>query len=364
MKIVCISMSKIPSDSANSIQVMKVCQAFTQLGHEVILLVPGPQPKDLQSNNLLAHYGLMTLFKIEWLLAGSRRMFPWKAIAHAHHLGADLLYVWPVQSAVLGLLAGMPSILELHDFPAGHFGPLWFQLFRALPGRKRILPITNALRRDLKLPKEQTIIAPNGVELERYATLPDTLAVRKELNLPAGKTVLCTGHLYAGRGADLFLNLAAKFPAVSFVWVGGRTEDVVTWRQRAADLPNVTLTGFIPNQNIPLYQAAADVLLMPYERMIAGSSGGNSADICSPMKMFEYMASGRAIITSDLPVLHEVLDDKSAVFCPPGAIEAWGSALGALLTDDERRRILGLRARRVVQGYSWIERARRSLEGF
>jgi glycosyltransferase involved in cell wall biosynthesis len=98
--------------------------------------------------------------------------------------------------------------------------------------------------------------------------------------------------------------------------------------------------------------------------MIAGSSGGNSADICSPMKMFEYMASGRAILTSDLPVIHEVLDDKSAVFCPPDDTHAWSLALEKLLSDDEYRYAIGQNALRAAQGYSWIERARRSLEGF
>jgi glycosyltransferase involved in cell wall biosynthesis len=357
-------MSKIPSDSANSIQVMKVCQAITQLGHEVTLLVPGPQPKNLPDTDLLDHYGLKNLFVIEWLPVKSRRMFPWKASARARQLGADLLYTWPVQSAVLGLFSGMPSMLEMHDLPGGTFGPLWFWLFRVIPGRKRALPITDALRRELNLQKDIAVVVPNGVELERYSALPDAASARKELGLPGGKTVLCTGHLYTGRGGQLFLDLAAKFPAVNFVWVGGRKEDVSTWRQRAADLTNVTFTGFIANQRIPMYQAAADVLLMPYERMIAGSSGGNSADICSPMKMFEYMASRRAILTSDLPVIHEVLDDKSAVFCPPGDTQAWCLALENLLSDDEHRYTIGQSAFRAAQDYSWIERARRSLGGF
>ncbi len=214
-------MSKIPSDSANSIQVMKVCQAITQLGHEVTLLVPGPQPINLPGTDLLDHYGLKNLFNIEWLPVTSRRMFPWKASAHARHLGADLLYNWPVQSAVLGLFSRMPSLLEMHDVPGGFFGPLWFWLFRVIPGRKRALPITDALRCKLKLQPVNAVVVSNGVELERYVALPDAPRARKELGLPDGKTVLCTGHLYVGRGGQLFLDLAAKFPAISFVWVEG-----------------------------------------------------------------------------------------------------------------------------------------------
>ena len=366
MRIVCISTSQVPSDTANSIQVMKVCQGFTQLGHDVILLVPGPRPEDLESTALQEHYGLRTLFNIEWLPVRARRLFPWKAVIDAHRLGADLLYVWPLQSAVLGLMARMPSMLELHDFPSGRFGPLWLSLFLTIPGRKRVLPITNALRAALHLPTGRTVIAPDGVDLERYASLPDPELARRELGLPAAFTILCTGHLYEGRGADLFLELARKFPQASFVWVGGRSADVNIWSSRAAaqTLVNTTFTGFIPNERIPHYQSAADVLLMPYQRTVATSSGGNTAEICSPMKMFEYMAAGRAILTSDLPVLREVLDETTAVFCPLDNLAAWETALAGLLTNKKQRQALGRRARLAVEQYSWIERAKLVLKGF
>jgi glycosyltransferase involved in cell wall biosynthesis len=362
MKIICIASSQVPSDTANSIQVMKVCQAFTQLGHTVTLLVPGPQPS---SSNLQQHYGLTTLFPIEWLPVKNRRLFPWEAVQRARAIGADLLYCWPLQSAVLGLLiAGLPSMVELHDFPTGHFGPFWLKIYLHLPGRKRLLPITDALRLALHLPERYTIVAPDGVDLERYAALPDPVSARRALDLPEAPTVLCSGHLYDGRGADLFLALAEKFPAASFIWVGGRSVDVDTWRGRAVHLANITFTGFIPNEHIPSYQAAGDVLLMPYGRMITTSSGGDTAAVCSPMKMFEYMAAGRAILASDLPVLHEVLDESMAIFCPPEAVDNWAEVLRNLLGDPKLRQTLGQRARTAVREYSWIERAKRILEEF
>jgi len=142
----------------------------------------------------------------------------------------------------------------MHDFPGGFFGPFWFRLFVSWHGRKRLLPITAALRTVLErnyrhLPDEQVVIAPDGVDLERYASLPDPVTARRELGLPVASTVLCTGHLYEGRGADLFLALAGKYPQVSFVWVGGRPTYVETWKSRAAaqSLANVTFTGFVSN---------------------------------------------------------------------------------------------------------------------
>jgi len=373
MKIVCVSASRVPSDTANSIQVMKVCQAFVQLGHALTLLVPGDPaaPAPVDEGLLLSHYGLQTAFPVEWLPVRDRRAFPGRAVRRGCDLGADVLYAWPVQVAARGLLAGLPVLLEMHDIPAGGFGPLWYRLFLSLPGRKRLLPITDALRHALETKYGaphggEAIVAPDGVDLERYAGLPDPEAARKDLGLAPGLTVACTGHLYAGRGVDLFLELAAQFPGTNFLWVGGRPADVDEARRKAAaaGAERVAFTGFVPNARIPLYQSAAEVLLMPYGRAVTTSSGGNTAAICSPMKMFEYLAAGRAILTSDLPVLREVLDESCAVFCPPEDAQAWGAALGGLIADGQRRQALGRRAREVAAQYAWDVRARHILEGF
>jgi glycosyltransferase involved in cell wall biosynthesis len=156
--------------------------------------------------------------------------------------------------------------------------------------------------------------------------------------------------------------------------VGGRPEDVSMWKQRAEteSISNVTFTGFIPNRDLPLYQAAADILLMPYSRSIMGSSGtADSASVASPMKMFEYMAAGRAIVTADLPVIREVLNESNVVFCKPGEIgnseliiSNWRSEIEKLLGDEVRRVELGKRVREVVESYTWLARAERVLEGF
>jgi glycosyltransferase involved in cell wall biosynthesis len=372
MNITAIAGARIPSDTANSLQVMKVCQALVQLGHKVTLLVPAqPSTSNLQTPNLQTLYGLNTAFNIEYLPAlGSfgRRLFTLKAVLHAQK--SDLVYTWFPQSAVFALLARRPVVFEIHEPPSGLFGPLWYRLFAALSGRKRLLSITQALVQVLNrdygthLRTDEIIIGPNGVDIDRFASLPDPESARRQIGLTQAPTVLCTGHLYAGRGADLFLALAGSAPDARFAWVGGRPQDVAEWRGKAAGLANVTFTGFVPNQEIPLHQAAGDVLLMPYGRTIAGSSGGNSAEICSPMKMFEYMAAGRAILTSDLPVIREVLDETTAVFCPPEDVTSWQASLRSLLDDPSRRKTLGESARRAVEKYTWQARAERTLSGF
>ena len=370
MIIVAVAGSTIPSNTANSLQVMKACQALTQLGHQVTLLVPGATSAKNATLNLQQHYGLQTDFPIEWLPSSSRRIFTLNAVRRARVHQADLLYSWFPQSAVFGLLSKLPVIFEIHIQPTGTFGPLWHRAFENLRGRKRIVSITHALVRILErnfhmhFSEDEVVIAPNGVDLERFSSLPDPVTARRQLGIRQALTVMCTGHLYAGRGAELFLALAKSFPQAHFVWVGGQPEDITRWKQRA-ESDNITFTGFIPNRDLPLYQAASDILLMPYSRFIMGSSGtADSANVASPMKMFEYMAAERAIISADLPVIHEVLNRKNAVFCKPDDIGSWKSTMETLLTDESKRTALGIQAKHDVQGYTWRARAERIMNGF
>jgi len=367
MKIAAIAGSTIPSDTANSLQVMKACQTLAQIGHDVTLLVPGSPNSSI---DLKQHYGLQTEFPIEWLSSSSRRRFTWNAVRRARVLDADLLYTWFPQSAVFGLLRGLPVVFEIHLQPTGMFGPWWHRLFVNVRGRKRLVSITGALVNILEsnfnihFPPEDVVIAPNGVDLERFDSLPDPVTARRQLGLREFPTVMCTGHLYAGRGADLFLALAISVPQAQFVWVGGRPEDIASWKPRV-ESDNVIFTGFIPNQNLPLYQAAADILLMPYSRSIMGSSGSaDSGAVASPMKMFEYMAAGRAIVSSDLPVIREILNEENAVFCKPDSLGDWRLEIGSLLEDENRRTGLGSQAQHDVQGYTWVARARRIMNNF
>jgi glycosyltransferase involved in cell wall biosynthesis len=363
MKIVAIAGSQIPSDTANSIQTMKACNALVQLGHDLTFIVPGTPNTSI---DLKKHYGLQTDFQIEWLASPSRRLFTWQSVQRASALKPDLIYAWMIQSAVFGLLFKIPTVFEIHIQPTGTLGPSWHRTFAMLRERKRLASITQALvdvlerRHNIHFKADEVVIAPNGVELERFASLPSTPELaRQRLNFPSAPTVMCTGHLYAGRGADLFLALAKVIPQAHFVWVGGRPDDVAAWKLRA-ESDNSTFTGFIPNQDLPLYQSAADILLMPYSRSIMGSSGtADSASVASPMKMFEYMAAGRAIVTADLPVIREVLSEKDAVFCEPDDIGKWKLEIEKLLADEPRRIELGKQARQDVEGYTWLARAKK-----
>ncbi len=262
--------------------------------------------------------------------------------------------------------------MELHDLPSGKFGPGIMKLVLNNKAKKRFLVITQALKTryeefyQFAFRKGEIVIAPDGVDLERYLDIPNPVESRRQLNLPDKKTAMYTGHLYPGRGMKILITLAEQFPEVQFLWVGGKTEDVSYWRAEISKrgLNNIILTGFVANQKIPLYQAAGEILLMPYETVVSGSSGGNTVDICSPMKMFEYMATKRAILSSDLPVLHEVLSKEMAVFCSPDRMEEWIKGFSDLVKNEYLRVWLAENAFDAVKKYSWINRAQSGISEF
>ena len=373
MKIAYIATSNIPSSTANSIQVMKVCQALTLLGHETSLFIPGRG--EIKWDDLSHQYGVSTRFPITRFPSSKRLKrfdFIYAALRQAKKDHADVIYTRMLWVAVFAQLRHIPVILELHDLPAGRMGNPLFKRYLRTDSKKMTVLITRALGRvieerfGVRLPEKECIVAPDGVDDSRYTSLPEAAAARSKLGLQQVTTAVYSGGFYKGRGLELLVKLAKDFPAVQFMWVGGKPEAVANWQTILEDqgIQNIRLTGFVPNQELPIYQAAADILLMPFGKTVSTSSGSNTADVCSPLKMFEYMAAGRAILTSDLPVLREVLNEKNACFY---AIEDYADLkvkFEALLNNASLRDSLAGQARSDVRQYTWQERMRKIMEAF
>lgn len=363
----------IPGRTANAIQTMKVCQALDQIGHEVELWLPdfGQEFSWEQASSI---YGVRQPFPVHrlpvWMPLG-RYDFSLRAVLQARRWGADLLYLWPLQAAAISSRLGVATLLEAHDEPQGKLGPWLFRQFLAGKGARRLLVTTHALARYLESQydenrvKELVCHGPNGVDLDRYEGLPSPTDARQQLGFDQGFTAVYSGHLYTGRGAELMFELARRQPDIHFIWAGGTDEAVNYWKvQRDQQaVGNLSILGFVPNEELPMIQAAGEVLLMPYAKEIEISGGSGSARFANPMKVFEYMATGRAILASDLPMVREILDDEIARLLPPESVDAWQAELLSIKADDDARLRLGEKARAKASQFSWEQRAERALAG-
>ena len=372
MIIACSTTTRLPSETANSIQAVMACDGLRRAGAEVHLYVPGKGK--IGFDQVREQYGMhCDPFPIEYIPSRPRlhRMdFTLSTLSAAKKIHADVHYTWTIQLAAAAALRGLETAYEIHDLPVGG-GIRWFDLYTRVKTSKKVICISKALRDRLlahfsHLQQEDCLIMPNGFSPEDYLDLPGLEAAKQKMGFPVDRpAVSCSGHLYQGRGSDLFLRLAERFPGADFHWFGG-TPDAVKRCQEAAEesgLTNVIFHGSISRRNLPLAQAACDVLLMPYARHIAGSGGGNSAEICSPMKMFEYMAVGRCILSSDLPVISEVLDKTDAVFCEPEDAASWIANLQTVLENADLREQFANAAKKKSEQYTWQNRADIYLNG-
>ncbi len=372
MIIACSTTTQLPSETANSIQAVMACSGLRNCGQDIYLYVPGQEP--VRFEKVRDHYGLygdaFPISRIASRPGMHRADFTFSVLKEAKKIHAAVHYTWTIQVAVAAALQNISSAYEIHDLPTGG-GIRWFDLYTRTKAPKKVICITAALRdRLLKqfphLREKDCLIMPNGFSPEDYASLPDINEAKRQMGFdPDRPAVSCSGHLYQGRGSDLFLQLAERIPEADFHWFGGTAEAVNDCREKASSgrLNNVTFHGNLSRKRLPLAQAACDLLLMPYDKQIAGSGGGNSAEICSPMKMFEYMAEGRCILSSDLPVIHEVLDESCALFCEPEDTLSWETGIRSMLKDPEKRLMLAAEAKRRSVRYTWQKRAETYLNG-
>jgi glycosyltransferase involved in cell wall biosynthesis len=380
VKITYLSSAAVPSSSANSLQVMKMCQAFAQEGHEVHLILPpadGPQPDDGDGRQTVPlsaamkrQYGLSASFpirRVRLLPLLGRRGLAWAEADAAARIAPDLVYTRGIDIAWAVAQHGLPVLLEVHHEPTGRLGPLYF---RQILGRRNLhlAVISRALAERLRraypaLSGREILVAPDAMDGEQYRRLPAPSEARARLKLPARRfTAGYFGSLVAGRGVGLIVEIAGRLSAMDFLMLGGQPEEVAAWKARAAAAKNVRWLGHVPNADVPLYQAACDVLLMPYRREVTVRGKGNTAAIMSPMKLYEYMAAGRAILSSDLPALRVMLSEADAVLLPPDDADAWTGALEKLRQNPQRRKRLAAKAKADVRPHTWRNRAKTLLD--
>jgi glycosyltransferase involved in cell wall biosynthesis len=171
------------------------------------------------------------------------------------------------------------------------------------------------------------------------------LAVRRELGIdPCAPLVLYTGTFEAYQGLDLLFAsmrvVLASRPDTRLVLAGGRPDQIEAARRHAAATGIGAATVFAgqrPAEEIPAFLDAADVLVSPR------SLGTNT-----PLKIYQYLRSGRPIIATRLLTHTQVLDDEVA-FLTAATPDGFGAGILAALTDPERARAVGARARHLAE---------------
>jgi glycosyltransferase involved in cell wall biosynthesis len=219
-------------------------------------------------------------------------------------------------------------------------------------GADGYITITRALADEMTKrhgPRPRLAIVPDGVRL----------AQRHAGSLPGEPLVAYAGHLYAWKGVDVLLEALGRLPGVKGLIVGGHAAepDLERVRRRAAELglsDRVTFTGLVEPARVAEHLVRASILVLP------NPASAISTHFTSPLKLFEYMAAGRAIVASDLPAIREVLaDGRNALLVTPGDAGALAAAIRRLLDDPSLAQRLARAALEDVREYTWARRAER-----
>ena len=368
MQIIYIAASALPSPGrANSIQVMNMCQAFVQAGHQVRLLAPD-KPERIRHGDPFDYYGVERGFAVEWLpwlpFKGRGYVYAWLAARRARGSHPDLVYTRSIPACYFSLRMGMPVILELHD-PIDPRERLIESMFtRAAPAvqLQRIILSSEILRRHLR---ERYRVADARLRVVRNGGRA-TPAEGETLNLDRNRFHAgYVGGMRAGKGMQLLARLPSLSPAVDYHVVGGSPAEVQHWRAAAGERANITFYGQVAPSETGKYLRSFDVLLAPFERTRTDLPDGSlQTPWLSPLKIIEYMGAGKPIICSDLPAYREYLShERTALLCDPEDAGSWVAAVERLRGDAALRAALARAALQEFRGhYTWLQRARRVLE--
>lgn len=218
-------------------------------------------------------------------------------------------------------------------------------------------PARHHLIRHWGAPAEKIVVFPNGVDVQRFQPDPAARsATRRALGVGTAPLVIFVGNFYEWHDIATLLNAFAQvllaYPETRLLLVGdGPQRQAMMQHADKLDIGYaVQFTGLVAHAEVPYLIAAADIAVAPVPLMLHDMW-------LSPMKLFEYMASGVALVASAVGQLTDVIQaDRNGCLVPPGDVAALTAVLQRLIHDPALRMRLGRQAREdAVRTYSWEE---------
>ena len=367
---------RLPTEKAYGIQITKMCEVFGSLRLNVFLIAP--QRFGRIKNNLFEYYGVKSNFKFkkifspDFYLPGKldRLAFYVKNLFSAFILvfyalsyKTDIVYSRDELPLYILSFFKKNLVFEIHKFSAKKM--LFYRRFKRL--NLKIIALSRGNKNELLrfgFRESNMIIAHDGVDLEDFEMDLSKDQARSRLNLPRDKKLIgYVGQLRTmgmEKGIDILIDsLRFLDEDIILVLVGGSEEDIGFYKESSKNKNfdgRVFFSGRIKHDLIPVYLKSFDILTMPFPY------NQQYAFYMSPLKLFEYMASKRPIVATDLPAVREVLNEKNSVLVQPGNPEKLAGGIRFLLENQKSSESLASQAFQDVKSYSWQKRAEKILE--
>lgn len=359
----------VPDDIPETLQILSTVDALGQLGVRVTLVTPEPD-KHIAPEAVLGHplSENVELLHLPRPKGRSNKPFYRALVARRLEMGADAVLVRNLKMAEALLKAGETRLFfETHEhftqvFREEHPKPGLKQRWKLRQLAKReegiyrnaqgIITLTQLLAEDLEVAYGTVppmAVAPDGVDLDRAReSAHGTLEVQPEL--------LYLGSLHPWKGVEVLIEAMQWVNAARLRIVGGSAKRIAELEHKASQLgvsDQILFSGPVPPEDRFKVIAEAQVCVLP---LIDTSIGSRYT---SPLKLFEYMAVGRAVVASDLPSLREVLShEDNALLTPAGDARALADTLNRITADTALRDRLAEQVYQDAENYSWVARAR------
>lgn len=359
----------LPSEKARALQVVNTCYGLAKAGLDTKLYAglkkSGP--------DILKSYGLSPIPSLNFISAPLLREFrlfgfklSWEGIFR-HNCIAYLkrerekenffIYTRHLKLAfsLLNKFPHLPLIYEAHEIFSLEKRSLFSLEDFVISNSQGLVFITHSLRKkveELFSVKAPSVVIPDGVN-------PELIEEAKGKSIEG--EVVYVGQLYPWKGVKNIVRAMGYLPGVKLTIVGGGSDKEREEIERlVAELKledRVKLTGFLPYFEALCFMTGAKVLVLPLEDEVIARY------FTSPLKLFEYMASGVPIVASDLPTIREILrPEETGILVKPGDERVLAEAVGRLLKDKSLSQTIANKAYHLSREYSWEKRAERIIK--
>jgi len=339
MKLLCVAPIRYPGHLGDAIRLPNLARYLAKRGHSVQFLIAFPKvgkKETLEINGVLVHrnpikHRIQAPFKI------------WKLIKECDY---DLIYAYmpSIYSSIPALLTGQPFVLDCPDIIKTHQNiPL---LGASIRKAEKIFVINQITKKfyiqRFKVEDQKFVILPNGVDESIFNS---TVAPKTSERYDA----VFTGRLYyLEELIEAARYVVKEYPDAIFLIIGNEDEDKYRAMVRGEGLErNFKFVGFVPHEEVAAYIAAAKigVNIFPNEPYCASAQ---------PIKILEYMASGKPVVATNLPGTAEIIQHESQGFLYNAEdCRKLANYITQLLDDDMLRERMGKKGALTASKYSW-----------
>lgn len=367
----------MPTEKAHGLQITKMIESFFLLGFDVELLVP---KRDNRVKDTIGKYYSLR-FEPKVLFIGDcfafvkkinekfyfilqRFSFIFGAFIRVIKSDADFIYSREITLCFLLSVFIKNKIIVFEDHEPKKSSRFTYAFFLKKIPKKIIVPYhLEKLYKELGVKEDSFIVAPNGVDIGEFKNIVEDKSIwQKDFGISSEKKiVLYVGHFYKWKGVYTLID-SAKFlsPDICVVLIGGVPIDIEKVRNylREKQIENVFLFSFVPHRQVLKYIKSADILALPNT-----AKEERSLKYTTPIKLFEYMASGVPILASDIPSFsHFLKNNENAVFCRPDDPNDIARKIDYLLKDKILMDKISSAALGNVEEFSWVKRTEKILD--